>query len=311
MQNVHKAFRLKTMLVLILAFMVLPPAASGFGPGDDSGGLRGAYAALIAPGMQRGSSGHLRPTYIAHLPENLVFFKIEQGFSFGRILDQRMSNLHYTGPGAVLGFSRHVQARQYISEIGFARAGFHFTEPAHEGTTVYNPIFGVSYMHVRRMNTDTHVDIYLGGKALVTANARIAPSLGNSFLYADFIAELQPKASIEQDLYFFERVWQFDYSLAFSLLGYGIRLPEYGASYQISGDGGSALMHSEAGLLHPGNHAHLVAGIFLREPLGGTHNPNWLRLGYVWDYYRVKGKHDLTIYNTNHQLVLELYFMIN
>ena len=269
------------------------------------------HSSLPDPGMQRPSGGHLLPTYIADLPDNPVFFKIDQGFSFGRILDQRMSNLHYAGPGGVLGFSRHAQSARHISEIGFARAAFHQTEPGHESTTVYNPSFGISYMYLRRMPLDASLDLFLGGKTALSGNLRIAPTMGNSFLYGDFIAELKPRARVEHGAYFFGRDWQFDYSLGFAIFGYGVRIPEYGPSYQIAEDGGSTIGSRETGYLHPGNYAHLVTGAFLREPIGGDHNPNWLRVGYVWDYYRLSGDHDLNVYNASHQLVLELYFMVN
>lgn len=266
---------------------------------------------IIEFSLQRGRDGHLRPTYIADLPDRPAYFKIEQGATFGRMLDQRMSNLHYSGPGGMLAFSRHVHSADRISEIGFARGSFHYVKPGHAGTHVYNPSLGFRYMQLRKLRVDARPDFFLGVKADLFGNMRIAPSLGNSFLFTDIVFAMQPKARVEHATYFFNRDWQFDYSLSFALFGYGLRIPEYGPTFQVTEDGGAAIIHTESGGLHPGNYGHITTGIFLREPIGGDHNPNWLRLGYVWDYFRISGNHDLNTYHASHQLVLELYFMIN
>ncbi len=269
------------------------------------------FAALTLAALCIQTDAAARPAYIADPPERPVYFKIEQGATFGRMLDQRMSNLHYSGPGGMLAFSRHMRSANRISEITFARGRFHYIKPAHAGTYVYNPALGISYMQLRRLTTDARLDFFLGGKTELFGNMSIAPSLGNSFLYADLIFAIHPQARAEYATHFLGREWQFDYSLSFALLGYGMRLPEYGASFQITEDGGSSITKTKSGGLHPGNYGHITTGIFLREAIGGDHNPNWFRIGYVWDYFRISGKHDLNTHHASHQLVLELYFMIN
>ncbi len=315
--SIHTAIKaLPIAFFMVMAFCMDAGASHGDkNTGDDEISphhpISAEMVAPAEPSMQRGSDGHLRPANIAGLPDRPVFLKIEQGVTFGRVLDQRMSNLHYEGPGGMLAFSRHVQSAHHIAEIGFARASFHYLKPGHEGTIVSNPGFGIRYMQLRRVHLDARPDLFLGARADAYGNARIAPSLGNSFLYSDFVLSLQPKARVEHVMHFLDRDWQFDFSLAFALLGYGVRIPEYGATFQVSEDGGSTLTNTDAFLLHPGNHAQITTGVFLRQSIGGEHNPNWLRVGYAWDYYRISGKYDLDAFHASHQLVLELYFMMN
>ncbi len=275
---------------------------------------RATYATL--PELQdcpssSGPWGYLRATYISELPARLVFFKIDQGVSFNRLLDQRMSNLHYSGPGAVLAFSRNVLSPGYISEINFASIGFHYTKPGHGGTQIYNPAFGIGYMYLHSMNTGSNVGLYLGGRADAFGNLRIVPSLGNSFLFTDFVAEIKPEARLELSPYLLNRYWNIDLSMSAALAGFSLRHPEYATVYQIDSEGGVNMFENESLLLYPGNYAHLNTGIFLRGSLGGQYNPNGYRIGYSWDYYRISGRHNLTVNNTSHSLVLELYFMVN
>ncbi len=288
--------------LLGLSALATDPAVTG----NDDGG----WWCPVNPSMLD-DRGHLRASYFAELPHKLVYFKIDQGFSFARILDQRMSNLHYSGPGVVLGFARHVRTPGRIEEWGFARLGFHTARPAHEGTSVYNPALGVRFMHLRAVGTPSLFYVYLGGQADVFANARIAPDLGNSFLFSDFVGEVKPRVNVTYGPHFFNRQWYFDFHISLGMLGYSVRLPEYGATFQVSDDGGSEIMTHERMVLHPGNFVHLGSGIFLRDALGGVYNPNRFRIGYHWDYYRISGSHGLNLYNASHQIVLEFYFLFN
>ncbi|MFO7874895.1 MAG: hypothetical protein R6U62_10480 [Bacteroidales bacterium] len=263
------------------------------------------------PCFSREEFGHLRKSYISDIPDKQVFFKIDQGFSYGRLLDQRMSNLHYSGPGGMLAFSRHVDAPGYMSSISFARLGFHYTRPHHEGSLVYNPLAGVRYMHLRKLDTRGMFDIHLGAQADIYGNIRIAPFLSNSFLFSDLMAEVQPRADIAYAPVFLNRKWHFDFQLSLGILGYGMRLPEYATTFQPSEDGSYRVFDRESMILRPGNYARLSSGIFFRNSFGDAYNPNRYRIGYVWDYYRISGSHNLNTYNANHQIVLELYFMVN
>ena len=295
----------KKQCILLLFFFwgwSIPVSGAPDEAGDEFAGLQGFYSR---------DGGHLRASYLSELPDKMVFLKIGQGFSFGRLLDQHMSNLHYTGPGGVLSFSRYVESRRGITEIVFARGGMHYARPAHENTLVYNPFFGMSYQHLRRLQGRSVFTVYAGGRADVLANIRMAPRLGNSYLFADFITEIQPMGQVSYQPHFFNRDWHFDFSLSFALLGYGVRMPEYATSFMISPDGGSAFADLESGILHPANFAHLTSGIYIKESFGGQYNPNWFRIGYFWDYYRISGNHDRKFFNANHQVVLELYFMVN
>jgi len=298
-------------LHLLAFFVVCPPTLKAATNSGEFSKEDAVSCNMVAAAQENALKGHIRATYIADLPDRMVFFKIEQGLTFGRILDQRMSNLHYSGPGGMLAFSRKVVHADRISEIGFGRASFHYAKPAHDGTIVYNPGLGFRYMQLRKMGVDARPDFYFGIKADLFGNARIAPALGNSFLYADIAFALQPKLRIEYPVFFLNRDWQFDGMLSFALFGYGMRIPEYATSFQVSEDGGSVLTRASSTGLHPGNFAHVNTGIFLREPIGGDHNPNWLRIGYVWDYYRISGDHDLNTFHASHQLMLELHFMMN
>ncbi|TVR43196.1 MAG: hypothetical protein EA394_01580 [Bacteroidia bacterium] len=295
----------KKQCILLLFFFLgwsIPVSGIPEDTGDELSGFQGFYSR---------DGGMLRASYLSDLPDRMVFLKIGQGFSFGRLLDQHMSNLHYSGPGGVLSFSRYVESRRGISEIVFARGGIHYARPAHEGTLVYNPFFGMSYQQLRRVNTRSVFVFHLGGRADVLTNIRMAPSLSNSFLFADLIAEIQPMGQVTYQPYFLNRDWHFDFSLSFALLGYGVRLPEYATSFMLATDGGSAYADLEYRILHPANFSHLSSGIYIKESFGGQYNPNWFRIGYYWDYYRISGNHDRNFFNANHQVVLELYFMVN
>lgn len=254
--------------------------------------------------------GYLRASYLSDLPDRLVYFRIDQGGAYGRLLDQRMSNLHYTGPGGVLGFARHVRQPGKITEWG-AIAVFHYMHPAHKGTTVYNPVAALYTDYLRQLYTRNTPYVFAGFRTEGSVNMRYAPALGNSFLFLDLTGLLQPLLHVEYDPYFLERDWHFDLQVSFSILGYGIRIPEYGVTFQLAEDGGTRIMDGERGLLHPGNHFQMKSGLFYRHSIGGLHNPNWLRFGYVWDYARLNDKHTLNTYNASHRILLQLFFMMN
>ncbi len=272
--------------------------------------LSAADLLLKNTGLQS-DRGHIPPTYLAEIPEKPKYFKINQGFSYSRLLDQRMSNLHYTGVGGFLSFSRFVIAEQYMAEWSFARLGFQVANPQHKGTSVSNPSIGIRYMHLRKLNTRGVFQYHVGGQADLFANIRMAPLLSNSYLYAEFVGEIMPRADINFSLYLFDRDWELEMSVAAGLLGYAVRIPEYGASYQLGSDGSETLSNNQKMLLHPGNFNHFITGFFVREPFGKGQNPNFFRVGYVWDFFTIRGQHDLNLYNANHQLVLKLYFMVN
>ncbi len=240
-----------------------------------------------------------------------VFFKIDQGFSYGRLLDRRMSNLHYTGPGGVLAFGRYVEAEKYVSELSFARIAVHMAQPGHGGTQITNPSFGLRYKHLRKPKSQGAVNYRLGAQADAFANVRLVPALSNSFLYVDFISEISPRVDVEHTVDFLNREWNFDFTLAVSLIGYAVRIPEYGASYQLGPDGSETLANNVSMMLHPGNYNHFVTGVFLRESFGRPGNPNRYRIGYLWDFHTIRGDHNLKTFSAGHQIVLELFFLVN
>ena len=291
------------LIILLVFFIQLYPAR-----GMDGNQL--SAFALKKSSFQE-DRGHLRPTHIADIPDKLVYVKIDQGFSYSRLLDQGMSNLHYAGPGAMLSVARFVDADSYFSEWVFARGGLHFSLPQHEGTLVYNSSFGMSYAHLRKLRSRGVFDYAAGGQLNVFAHMRLAPALSNSYLHVDMIGSIMPRFDASTTIFLFEREWHFDFTFSLGLLGYAWRIPEYGATFQIGTDGSETLTNNEVMTLHPGNYAHLVTGVFYKNGFGGRQNPNRYRIGYVWDYHAIKGSHGLNKYNAMHQLVLELFFRVN
>lgn len=259
----------------------------------------------------QGDNGDISPSPEAERPKRDVYFKTDQGFSYNRLLDQRMSNLHYQGTGGVLSFGRYVETPNFVSEIGFLRLTFYMALPHHKESVVTAPAIGMKYMHLRKIHNSGPLNLRLGAQLDALANMRLAPMLSNSFLYVDLIAEISPRIDIGYALMLFKREWNFDFSFATSMLGYGLRIPEYGASYQLGTDGSETLANSVSMLLHPGNYNHFVTGIFYKNSFGRAENPNRFRIGYVWDFYTIRGAHDLKTFNAGHQLVLELYFLVN
>lgn len=240
--------------------------------------------------------------------ENGIYYKNDLGFTWGVLLDQRMSNLHYKGPGGIINLGRRAHKPYYIAEWNFARLQFNYSRPEHKNTIVENPGAGIRYLHLRKIYSPDHYDMYLGAQANIFGNARIARRLGNSFLYADMIGELRPQGKFFFTKHFLWRQWNLEFSMAATLAGYTIRIPEYGVSYQLAEDGSSKIWGFESRFLWPNNYNHLTNGIFIRESFGGNSNPNWFRIGYIWDYYSMNGLHNLNVHNAVHQFVLELYF---
>ena len=261
--------------------------------------------------FRRDDRGHLRATYLSDMPDKLTYLKIDQGFSKGLLFDQKMSNLHYGGPGGVLSFALHRRAPSHISEWHFARGTFHYSRPHHENSLVYNFSGGTRYVHLRRLDPRGPFRFYAGAQVDLTGDFRIIPAMGNSFLFANAVGSLQPRMDISYPLLLFNREWHFDFSMAASLIGYNLGFPEYGTSYRIGEDGGSTLQNLESFLTHPGNTAQINSGIFYRHSFGNEYNPNWFRIGYNWDYFRMDSNHNLRLYNVRHQFVLELYFLLN
>ena len=239
-----------------------------------------------------------------------IYYKVDQGVSAGRLLDQKMSNLHYTGFGGVLNFGRRAVTPNYIAEWNFLRVNFNYLNPGHGATDVYQPTVGLRYLHLRNLNELGVFQVHAGLQANLFADVRIASRLGNSFLYADIISEVRPQAKFSTSFHLL-RQWNFDFSIAVSLIGVGYRFPEYGTSFMLSEDGGAAFSFSEVHILKPSNFGHFTTGIFLSESFGDVLNPNRFRIGYVWDYYSMKGNHELNVNNAVHQLVLEFYFKVN
>jgi hypothetical protein len=239
-----------------------------------------------------------------------VFYKNDIGVSRVVLLDQRMSNLHYSGFGGILNFGRFSITQRRITEWSFARFQYNNARPGHQNTRVENPGAGIRYMHLRNFLAQQNQNIYAGGQINVFGNARMAPRLGNSFLHADLIAEIRPQADLSLNRRFLWREWNIDMSMAASIAGYTLRVPEYGVSFEISDDGGVKVQGYENKLLTPFNYGHVTTGVFIREFFRGESNPNWFRVGYVWDYYTMKGDHNLNMNNALHQIVLELYFRV-
>jgi hypothetical protein len=239
-----------------------------------------------------------------------IYLKNDLGLTWGVLLDQRMSNLHYEGPGGVINFNRYTFRQSYISEWSLARIGFNSSRPGHRNTVVGNSEAGIRYTHLRLLDSRGRYNLYAGGQVNVFGNIRVAPRLGNSYLFADFVAELRPQADLHFSSRFLWRDWNLGFSLAAALAGYTVRIPEYGVSYELSDDGGVKIQGYEKGLLLPHNYAHLTTGIFLRESFLGKDNPNWFRVGYLWNFYTMAGDHGLNTSNALHQLRVELYFMV-
>ncbi len=237
-----------------------------------------------------------------------VYFKSDHGLTWGVLMDQRMSNLHYEGPGGVVNFGRRAHRSHYIAEWSFARIQYNNSRPVHGSTVVENVGAGLRYLHLRKLYTPSDYNINAGVQANVFANLRMAPRLGNSYLFADLIAELRPQADLEFGSRFLWREWNVELSMAASLLGYTLRIPEYGVSLELDKDGGIRIQGYEEFFLLPHNYAHVTTGVFFRESFRGESNPNWLRIGYVWDYYTMAGSHNLNMNNALHQLVFEFYF---
>ena len=239
-----------------------------------------------------------------------VYYKIDQGFSTGRLSDRKMSNLHYTGPGGFINFGRRVNTPNYISEWNFLRVNFNYMKPEHGGTDVYKPSIGLRYIHLRKLNDLGAFRVHAGVQTNLFADIRIAPRLGNSYLFADIVAEVRPQGKLSTGFHLL-RQWNMDFSLSATLLGLGVRFPEYGTSFRVSQDGGAAFSRSEAQILKPSNFGHFTTGIFFSESFGDASNPNRFRIGYIWDYYTMKSRYDLNVNNAIHQIVLEFYFKVN
>jgi hypothetical protein len=243
-------------------------------------------------------------------PASGIYYTVDQGVTWGILKDQRMSNLIYQGPGAVLNFGRRAQWSSFISEWHVVRLQYNNSRPSHANTIVANPGVGFRYLQLRRLYTPGTHDIYAGAQALVTGNFRIAPRLGNSYLFADMIAEVRPHAELYFQSRFLWRDWNLEFSFAASMLGYTVRIPEYGVSFELDEHGGTRIQGYEQQWLTPLNYARVSTGIFIRESFTGSNNSNWFRVGYVWDYSTMAGAHNLNLNNALHQLVLELYFRV-
>ncbi len=305
----HHSVLLKSFCCRLARMAFIFLILSGFmAPGVFAGQLSGVGGDASSGSNDR---GHLRATYLADLPDVLTYLKIDQGFSKGLLLDRKMSNLYYGGPGGVLAFALHRRAPSHISELHFARGTFQYSRPKHENSELYNFSGGARYVHLRRLEPRGPFRFFAGGQADLTGDFRIIPAMGNSFLFANVLASLQPRADVSYALLLFDREWNFDFSIAASLIGYNLGFPEYGTSYRIGEDGGSTLQNLESFLTHPGNTAQISSGVFYRHSFGSEHNPNWFRIGYHWDYLRLDGSHELRLYNVRHQFVLELYFLLN
>jgi len=239
-----------------------------------------------------------------------VYFKIDQGLTSSLTMDKKMSNLHYRGFGGILNFGRRAHTQDYIAEWNFLRAQFNLSTPKHENTQVYNPAAGFRYLHLRKLDSLGPFQIHGGGQLNLFTDMRIAPRLGNSSFFADVFGEIRPQAKLSTSFHVL-REWNMDFSLSLALMGYGLRIPEYGVIYRLAGDGGVTFQGMERQILTPSNFSHYTMGVFLKESIGDVSNPNWLRIGYVWDYYSMSGNHELNVNNAVHQLVLELYFRVN
>ncbi len=239
-----------------------------------------------------------------------IYYKMDQGATWGVLYDGRMSNLHYSGPGGLINFGRHAQRSSYISEWSLARLQYNYSKPAHKNTVVENPGAGLRYMYLKNIHPKKNYYIFAGGEINVFGNLRMAPRLGNSYLWVDMVGEIRPRADLFFNKVFLRRNWNIELTAATSVLGYTMRIPEYGVSFELSEDAGVKTQGFEQKFLLPHNYAHITTGLFIRESFRGESNPNWFRVGYVWDFYTMAGAHNLNTSNALHQLVLELYFRV-
>jgi hypothetical protein len=96
-----------------------------------------------------------------------IYYKSDQGITWGVLLDQRMSNLHYGGPGGLINFGRHAYRTSYISEWNFARLMYNYSRPAHKNTVVMNPSAGFRYIYLRKLDTPAGYSVHTGAQANV------------------------------------------------------------------------------------------------------------------------------------------------
>lgn len=238
------------------------------------------------------------------------YFNVDQGVTYSRVSDQNMSKIHYSGFGLEINFRRFVETHNFISELGYLNSSFNYMTPAHNSTEVLQPRFGFSYSHLRKTDYSEQLNLLFGGEAVVFADFRIIPVLSNSFLYADFISALRPKAMIKSSFNLF-REWNYSFSGAFSLLGYGLRIPEYGPVFKLSDDGGMEQQAIETIFLSLANYRHIATELALHESFGDDNNPNKYKISYMWDFYVLENSFSRKTYNAMHRLAFTFYLKTN
>lgn len=236
-----------------------------------------------------------------------VYFNVGQGATFSRVLDKKMSNLHYSGGGAVLSFGRFSETQSFLSEWNFLTSQVNYLTPQHKATDVIQPYFGFGYTHLRNFRRTDNSLFQVGLQANLFVDMRIASRLGNSFLHMETVNEIRPKIKYAYNFYFL-REWNLSFSMSFTLLGVGVRAPEYGSIFKLYEDGSSTIQNIEEMNLNPLNFRHLTTKIYLIESFRGESNPNGFKIGYIWDYYSYDNVHDLNVQNATHGLVFEYYF---
>ncbi len=236
-----------------------------------------------------------------------VYFNVGQGATLSRVLDKKMSNLHYAGGGAILSFGRFSETQSFLSQWNFLTANVNYLRPQHKATDVIQPYFSFGYTHLRNFRRAKTGLFQAGLQANLFVDMRIASRLGNSFLHMETVSEIRPKVKYSRSFYLL-REWNFSFSMTFTLVGHGSRAPEYGSIFKLYEDGSSTIQDTESTVLNLRKFRHITTKIYLIESFRGESNPNGFKIGYIWDYYSFDNVHDLNVQNATHGLVFEYYF---
>jgi len=228
-------------------------------------------------------------------PRKQHFSPLGLGWSYNKAIDQGMSPLLYRGSAAVLRtgyFAR--SSKVHYGVMLHQHGGRMATRESTEGNTnrawLSRTELGFGYVRRIRTNADSSMRWYVGGQQSNLLNFRVNVVLGNSAANYDFLSSLGFSGRVERDFQLNKRTVTGAFRLRLPLYSYSLR-PNFSGAFDINDQGEIREDVFNNRMWGSWNQVFRFNGRFmLSYPLT---RGNLLQLGYEWDYYTVRGFHNV------------------
>ena len=237
------------------------------------------------------------------------FWTLGIGSSSQSMYDEAISYVRYQNSGIAFSFSlikkNEKRYREFSIDPTFVKLKTKLSNELRpmEATTTR---IASNYQILKRWKLiNEKTTLHVGGVASILFNFKVAPQLDNSQLVYDYAFSAGVSGKLDREFYWGKRNCTFSYALAVPLIAH-IARPYYLNRIEFIDPKndfiGDLLNNSQVVLLN--KYFRITSGVSITYPL---FNRNALRLGYRWDFYKIRTINN--VYAAEH--LVSLTFMSN